>query len=172
MPLTVGFDSTGSLDPDGPSVTYLWEFGDGATSTQAAPQHTYTVPGELVATLTVTDVGGASTTDSVRVEAMSPNVMPVAVATATPRKGAAPLSVTLFGEQSYDPDGALGNFEWSFSDGGSYWGTTAYHTFSRPGKHWATLKVHDSRFGVGETKIWFRVYGNKTAPVGDAVQAR
>ena len=33
---------------------------------------------------------------------------------------------------SYDPDGFIGNLEWTFSDGGTYWGSPAYHTFSSP----------------------------------------
>ncbi len=36
------------------AMTYLWDFGDGSTSTQANPSHTYTVPGYYDITLTVT----------------------------------------------------------------------------------------------------------------------
>ncbi len=165
IPLTVGFDSTGSTDPDGAVLTFAWDFGDGATSTLPDPVHTYTVPGEYVATLTVTDGEGAQGTNSVPLDVSAPNAPPVAVATATPTRGQAPLSVTLLGEQSYDPDGALGNFEWTFSDGGIYYGSTAYHTFSKPGKHTATLKVYDSRGGVGTAKVVFYASG-KIAFVG------
>jgi len=37
-----------------------WDFGDGATSTEASPTHTYAKPGLYTATLTVTDKAGAS----------------------------------------------------------------------------------------------------------------
>jgi glucose/arabinose dehydrogenase len=42
-PLTVNFSSAGSSDPGGGGLTYLWDFGDGATSTAANPSHTYTI---------------------------------------------------------------------------------------------------------------------------------
>src|SRR4029078_2127040 len=97
------------------------------------------------------DAAASSHTAPVAVTA--PNQMPVAVAYAKPPSGAAPLSVVLYGERSFDPDGALGNFEWTFSDGGSYWGSTAYHTFEEPGTHTATLTVYDNRGGTGTTII-------------------
>ena len=42
-PLTVSFSSAGSSDPGGGQLSYLWDFGDGTTSTAANPSHTYTV---------------------------------------------------------------------------------------------------------------------------------
>lgn len=54
-PLTVDFSSAGSSDPDGTELGYSWAFGDGATSTEANPTHTYTVNGNYTATLTVSD---------------------------------------------------------------------------------------------------------------------
>ncbi len=40
-PLSVSFSSAGSFDPEGQPLNYLWEFGDGATSTEANPTHVY-----------------------------------------------------------------------------------------------------------------------------------
>src|SRR5262245_5308789 len=54
-PLQVAFSSNGSFDPEGVPLTYLWTFGDGATSTQANPSHTYTAAGPYVARLRVSD---------------------------------------------------------------------------------------------------------------------
>ncbi|HYQ71461.1 MAG TPA: PKD domain-containing protein, partial [Gammaproteobacteria bacterium] len=56
----VNFSSTGSSDPDGNITSYAWSFGDGGTSTQANPGHTYTSAGDFNVTLTVTDNDGAS----------------------------------------------------------------------------------------------------------------
>ncbi len=42
--------------------THAWNFGDGATSTETNPVHIYTAAGTYTATLTVTGVGGSSTT--------------------------------------------------------------------------------------------------------------
>jgi uncharacterized repeat protein (TIGR01451 family)/fimbrial isopeptide formation D2 family protein len=52
--LTVCFDSTLQ---DGLSLT-RWEFGDGSTSTEAAPCHAYPAPGVYAVTLIVTDLDG------------------------------------------------------------------------------------------------------------------
>lgn len=61
---TVDFTST-SVDHDGTVVSYLWDFGDGsATSTLAAPSHTYATYGNKTVTLTVTDDDGAAATYS------------------------------------------------------------------------------------------------------------
>jgi glucose/arabinose dehydrogenase/chitodextrinase len=54
-PLTVNFSSAGSSDPEGQPLTYSWNFGDGTTSTQASPSHTYTVAGPYQVRLTVSD---------------------------------------------------------------------------------------------------------------------
>ena len=52
------FHSTGTSDPDvGQTLTYSWEFGDGVTSNDANPVHTYLAPGSYVASLRVCDNG-------------------------------------------------------------------------------------------------------------------
>ena len=93
IPLTVNFSSAGSTDPGGSIAGYLWDFGDGSTSTDANPAHTYTTPGNYVVTVTVTDNQGAKSVNTVPVAVTAPNIPPVAVATANPPEGAAPLSV-------------------------------------------------------------------------------
>lgn len=40
--------------------TYLWDFGDGSTSAQPYPSHTYATPGHYVICLTITDATGCS----------------------------------------------------------------------------------------------------------------
>ncbi|WP_432933164.1 lectin [Microbispora sp. CA-135349] len=66
-PLTVSFSSAGSSDPEGGSLTYSWNFGDGTTSTAANPSKTYTANGTYTATLTVRDPQGLTGTASVTV---------------------------------------------------------------------------------------------------------
>ncbi|SHJ59615.1 Listeria/Bacterioides repeat-containing protein [Hymenobacter daecheongensis DSM 21074] len=58
-PLMVQFTGSASSDPDGQALTYLWNFGDGTTSTVANPTHTFTTatsaPTKYTVTLTVKD---------------------------------------------------------------------------------------------------------------------
>lgn len=57
--LSVDFTDASS-DPDGSISTWSWDFGDGSSSTQQNPSHTYAVPGTYDVVLTVTDNEGAS----------------------------------------------------------------------------------------------------------------
>jgi cytochrome c len=66
-PLTVSFDGSESHDPDGDSLTYSWVFGDGATSDEVNPTHTYTETGEYSARLTVTDPSGRSNSSNLTI---------------------------------------------------------------------------------------------------------
>lgn len=69
VPLTVAFSSAGSNDPDGWLASYLWAFGDGTTSTEASPTHTYQTAGAYTATFTVTDNSGATGMSTVTIAA-------------------------------------------------------------------------------------------------------
>lgn len=55
-------NSIGSVDSDGSIVTYFWNFGDGNTSSQENPKHTYSIAGDYTVTLSVTDNGGLTST--------------------------------------------------------------------------------------------------------------
>ncbi len=66
-PLSVGFSSAGSLDPDGDPLTYAWNFGDGALSNLPNPTHIYTANGTYTATLTLTDDKGSSASKSISI---------------------------------------------------------------------------------------------------------
>ena len=54
---TVTFTNTSTVSGE---VTYLWDFGDGETSTEENPVHTYNAKGEYTVTLTVTDEQGGT----------------------------------------------------------------------------------------------------------------
>lgn len=88
-------DASGSTDPDGTIVSYEWNFGGGATSTGETAQHSYDTPGIKTVTLTVTDDGGLTDTESMQVtvegsvEQVEANADPfVAVASPTLAAGA------------------------------------------------------------------------------------
>lgn len=59
--LTASFLDRSSIT-NGTIVAYHWDFGDGSTSTQRNPVHTYTAPGSYTVRLTVTDNQSAQAT--------------------------------------------------------------------------------------------------------------
>ena len=117
-PLPVAFSSAGSSDPDGQPITYLWDFGDGTTSTLANPTHTYTVESETPydVTLTVSDSSGGTDSANLQIQ-INANVPPVAVAVASVETGEALLAVAFDGSGSTDSDGTIVSYEWDFGDG-------------------------------------------------------
>ncbi len=68
-PLSVRFLDA-SVD-DSAIVAWNWSFGDGATSTQRSPQHTYNAAGTYTATLTVSDDQGLQDSETVQVTVRS-----------------------------------------------------------------------------------------------------
>ncbi|RIJ76691.1 DUF1349 domain-containing protein, partial [Nakamurella silvestris] len=77
-PLAVQFSSAGSIDPDGDDLTYSWNFGDGQTSTQANPTHSFAA-GVWDVQLTVTDGDGKTGVSNVQIT--SGNARPVVTIT-------------------------------------------------------------------------------------------
>jgi cytochrome c len=66
-PLTVSFSSAGTSHPQGGALTYSWNFGDGTTSDELHPTHTYTEEGNYTAVLTVVDAQGRTGTANVTI---------------------------------------------------------------------------------------------------------
>lgn len=54
-PLTVNFSSSGSSDPEGQPLSYVWYFGDGTISTSSNPVKTYANNGQYTVSVTVSD---------------------------------------------------------------------------------------------------------------------
>lgn len=68
-PMAVRFTSDASYDPDAQPLGYAWDFGDGTTSTEPNPGHTYQTAGGYDARLTLTETTApfASSTAAVRI---------------------------------------------------------------------------------------------------------
>jgi glucose/arabinose dehydrogenase len=60
VPLVVSFDASGSSDPDGNTLRYSWNFGDGTTGSGRTVQKTFTSSGKFRVVLTVRDSNGSS----------------------------------------------------------------------------------------------------------------
>jgi len=131
----VSFSSSGSKDSDGTIASYRWTFGDGGTSSSANPSHTYNFAGTYSVKLTVTDNDGAKDTDTAQAFITAPadppaavNNPPVARANG-PYSGSSGASVYFSSGGSYDPDGSIVSYYWTFGDGGASTSANPRHTY-------------------------------------------
>ena len=130
-PLLAHLFDAGSFDPDGEIVKWEWNFGGPGSSgeggwrdftdTQGDAWITYEHPGTAVARLRVTDDSGRTDSASLKIEIRETlNAAPVALASAYPQTGDAPLAVNFSAAGSYDPDGSIEIWEWDFGDGAGF----------------------------------------------------
>lgn len=144
VPLTVQFKdsltTTTSLsqfpvvDPyPSPVVSWLWDFRDGTTSTQAAPTHTFVDTGRFMVRVTMTTANGCVVKDSFLVEAGRP---PNAAFTYAPTTACVKQSIsfanTSTGAQTY---------EWSFGDGGNTGVKNPLYAYQTPGTFFVILSA-------------------------------
>lgn len=162
-PLTVHFSGIRSSDEDGSISSYQWDFGDKGSATGPTVDHTYTRSGDYRARLTVIDNQGASGTAEVTISLE--NIPPVAEARASPTSGSDPLLVNFDGSQSYDPDGTIVSYYWTFGDGSWDRSANARHQYQSPQSYTAVLTVTDDKGLTGKDEVRITV-GNK-APVAD-----
>lgn len=142
-----------SGDSDGSIASWAWDFGDGQTSTQASPSHTYAGSGAYTVKLTVTDNNGATGSISKSVTVYNPPVASFTVATDG-------LTAT-FTDTSTDGNGSITAWAWTFDDyDPSATSTLANPTYTYPynGYFHVTLTVTDSHGNTGSTAQDVAIY--------------
>ena len=90
------------------------------------------------------------------------NTQPVAIATANPDSGAAPLAVTLDGSASFDPDDDPLTYSWDLGDQSSTTGELVNHTYPQ-GVYEAQLTVDDGN-GLSATSPLLRIVSGNNRP--------
>lgn len=150
-PLTVQFTD---LSP-GPGITgWAWEFGDGQTSSERNPQHTYQSPGTYTVRLTIQSPGGpASLTRSDFITVRSPHVGFSADVTAGP----APLTVKFTDESLV---AAPNSWLWEFGDGQTSTSINPTHVYALEGTFTVRLTVTGSGGSLTAEKAGFIHVGN------------
>jgi PKD repeat protein len=131
-PLLVQFTDLSSGGP----TSWLWDFGDGQTSTEQNPSHTYQLAGDYTVSLTTDGPEGTDTetkTDFIQVQH-------VAGFTGSPDAGIAPLTVYFLDESQ----GNISDWFWDFGDGQTSNQRKPDHKYFDPGFYTVSLTVTDA----------------------------
>ncbi len=145
-PILAAFEATPLTGPTPLSVTflnqssnatsYLWDFGDGTTSTDVNPTHIYTQAGAYTVTLQASN--GVVTDTLTRPDYITPFSLdsPEALFSATPQSGDAPLVVTFVNSSTNAT-----NYLWDFGDGNTSVAINPVYTYNVPGIYDVTLQA-------------------------------
>lgn len=121
------------------AASYIWNFGDGNSSTSTSPSHSYTIAGSYTVSLIATSSGGCK--DTFVVPALVNTGILKAQFTASAASICQNSSVTF--TNTTTPSTATAS--WNFGDGGSSTQTSPTHTFTTSGTF--TVKLYSSYGG-------------------------
>ena len=146
-----------SADLDGEVVRRLWDFGDGAVSSEPDPVHTYADDGTYSVTLVVTDDDGNESVSAARILSVE-NTEPVAAFSFAAGLIVVGESVS-FVDESIDPspNGSIVHVGWDFGDGSYRAGGPSAdgvyaHTYEAAGTFTVTLYVIDDDGGMSSVR--------------------
>lgn len=134
-----------STDSDGTISSWLWDFGDGASSVDQNPTHAYSDPGTYTVTIVVTDDDGDTDAYGDTVTILTSgggNIPPSADFSYTPQDPYAGQDIE-FTDESSDADGSVASWSWDFGDGTTSIEKNPTHRYSDPGTYTVTLTVED-----------------------------
>jgi PKD repeat protein len=146
VPATVAFrdHSTGSTP-----LIYLWQFGDGATSTGQNPSHIYIRKGLYTVRLTVTNAYGSSSETKENYIAIG--LPPKADFSGKPTVGNTPLAVEFTDRSTGYPTSWI----WNFGDGKESSEQSPVHTYWSSGEYTVTL-TSANEYGTSDaSKAYF-----------------
>lgn len=139
--LTVNFQ-----DQSTSAVSWLWDFGDGSTSSQQNPSHIYNSYGSFDVQLVVTNTSGC--TDTLKKPAYIKIIRPSISFPSLPVKGCIPYSISPVANiVSLD---AVTSYLWDFGDGTTSTSANPSHTYTVQGTYTVSLTITTST-GCTET---------------------
>jgi PKD repeat protein len=138
-PMTVQFTDTSKGNP----VSWAWSFGDGTTSTEQNPVHTYSAIGTYSVQLTVTNEAGSDTKTSPGYIMTEEGMQASFTFTTSNPENLAPLTVAFTDTSS----GFYQRISWNFGDGYVSSEKNPIHTYTKPGNYTVTQTISDSRYG-------------------------
>ncbi len=134
----VNFDTAAFVNASQNATSYLWNFGDGTTSTDANPTHVYAEDGTYTVILTAANVCGSHTAT----QQITISTLPQAGLSANATSGCAPFTVQFADESSANVTG----WQWTF-EGGSPSSSTDPNpvvTYQSAGVYGVTLTVSNA----------------------------
>lgn len=150
-PLEVTFTDQ-STSTGAPITAWDWSFGDGGSSTEQNPAHTYLRAGKYSVILQVTSADGFDVRNEKEfIIVDNPIIAPEARFSATPLSGDIPLYVA-FRDQSIPGSAALVSWNWDFGDGAASFDRHAVHIYTAPGVYTVSLTVLTAAGVDTETK--------------------
>lgn len=96
---------------------------------------------------------------------------PVAVVSANPTSGNAPLLVNFSSSGSYDPDGVISSYLWDFGDGTQSTEATPTHTYNTEGTFSVILTITDDDGLIDTADLVITVTAPPSAPTGLSANA-
>lgn len=140
-----------SVDPEGDRLKYKWSFGDGTTSSEQNPEHTYTSAGTYTVSLKVSD-GSLTNTFKKKIKVNSVPLSDFSVASRTGLR-------VRFESAATDPDGDTLKYKWNFGDGTTSAERDPEHTYADAGVYDVSLTVSDGTDKRKSTRT-VRIYRN------------
>ncbi|MGC9308786.1 MAG: PKD domain-containing protein, partial [Thermoplasmatota archaeon] len=158
---SIMFNGSGSIDPDGEIVNYTWDFGDDTTGYGVAPRHSYADNGTYTVTLYVTDDQNDTASTSINVAVT--NVPPRVAFSYRPSRPD-DISQTRFTDESFDPDGTIVSWQWTFDDGSTGTDRNPQHIFSENKVYTITLTVTDDDGATNTTTLEVEIFNVPPRP--------
>lgn len=158
IPLSVKFIDTSTNYP----ASWTWSFGDGSTSQEEDPVHTYSSAGTYTVTLTVTNADGSTTiTKSGYITLSKSATAPSALFITNISSGTQPLSVQFIDASTNSPTA----WAWSFGDGGTSTSQNPTHTYKTTGSFTVTLSaVNDAGSSTVSKEAYITVSSTASSP--------
>ncbi|AKB33736.1 cell surface protein [Methanosarcina siciliae HI350] len=133
-PLSVRFTDESTNIP----TSWAWDFGDGKSSTEQNPSHTYETLGTYTVKLTASNYGGSNTTTRTDYISVTSDVSaPVANFTIDADSGQVPFTVNFTDTST----GSVSSWNWEFGNGSTSTEQNPTHTYVTEGSYNVNLTV-------------------------------
>lgn len=140
------FSFTDKSTSDGTIGFWSWDFGDGTTSSEQNPIHTYANPGTYTVCLTITDEDGVCSSHVCQHVVVHHPPAGVCHAIFVFHQIDPDQQTISFTDQSTS-DGTIGTWAWNFGDGNTSNEQNPTHTYTHPGTYTVCLIITDTDGG-------------------------